>query len=82
MACVQPDWSGNIVARHDGAAASADCGKTCWFGKNKGKHVGGGQGEEVAIGEDEIQLPLPSTASRETRRSHSPLTATGSPFLG
>lgn len=29
IACLQPDWSGNIVACHD--AAAVDGGKTCWF---------------------------------------------------
>lgn len=70
QASIQPDWSGNIVACHSEAAAAVDCGKTCWFGKGKrGKHEEGQLGEEVVNGEDEIQLPLPSTASRE-RRSH------------
>lgn len=44
VACVQSNWSGNIVACHGGAAAAAvDCGKTCWFGekKIKGKACGG-----------------------------------------
>lgn len=74
MACVQPDWSGNIVACNSGAAAAAvDCGKTCWFGGKKWKAC---RGEEVANGEDEIQLPLPSTATTETGRSYSPVTHT------
>jgi len=48
-------------------------------GLEKRESVKWEQGEEVANEEDEIQLPLPSTASRATRRSYSPLKATVSP---
>lgn len=76
MACVQPDWSGNIVVSHSGAAAATHCGKTCWFGKkNKNGESEGEHGEEVPNGEDEIPLPLPSTASRKTGRTRSSLSA-------
>lgn len=47
MVCVQPDWSGNIVACHGGAAAASalDCGKTCWFRRERKKRkYGGGAG--------------------------------------
>lgn len=49
--------------------------------EKNGKREGGEQGEEVADGEDEIQLPLPSTASTETR-SHSPHSVAQTSFGG
>lgn len=47
MACIQPDWSGNIVVCHGGAAAAAtvDCGKTCWFRRGKKEKVFWGRRE-------------------------------------
>lgn len=79
-ACVWPNWSGNTVACHAGAPAAVDCGKTCRFGAKR-ENTMGEQGEEVANEEDDIQLPLPSTADRGTRRSHSPLMEASSPSL-
>lgn len=67
-----------LVGRHRGMLQQQTVAKPVGLGEKKKKKRESGstkekEREEVADGEDEIRLPLPSTACREAGRSHSAL---------